>query len=167
MTLANLGVNGGCFRSATQSGTQVVAGTLFMFPSAIEFQIMKKLQAKYAIGIVEAYVNKPGQRTQQWEGFSLRQWQVYCNLQVVCKVDLALLRWLTPSTPKQDHIFASPITYVSNWRTAQRGFLSVPAFGHLQTTIEHMMTRAKTLEPLSQVIECDTDIPGMLKKSKT
>lgn len=166
MTLANSGVNGGCFRSATQFGNQVVAGTLFFLPeqidpNEIERQIMMKMNALCAVGIGEGFVNNPSQRTQKWEGFNLRQWLLYCDLPDVSTVNNFALNWLAPTTPKQDGIYASPITYMSDWHTAKKGFLNIPSFGYLQRSIEDLMVKAKTMELTTRVIECEYDFPGL------
>ncbi|CAJ1934071.1 unnamed protein product [Cylindrotheca closterium] len=83
------------------------------------------------------------------------------------RVDRALRLWLHPSTPKKDFPWCAVTHYISDWKAAQNGIISVKAVGPVKDENLTMISKHNDFVELTQTKYCPVEIPGMLKQATT
>ncbi|CAJ1946068.1 unnamed protein product [Cylindrotheca closterium] len=83
------------------------------------------------------------------------------------QVDRTLRSLLHPATPKPDFPFAAPATYISEWKSAQQGHLSVKAYSPVKDAILTLISKLRDYYILTEVLYPSIDFTGMFKFSST
>ncbi|CAJ1936126.1 unnamed protein product [Cylindrotheca closterium] len=94
-------------------------------------------------------------------------WHVYVRARHAKRVDRALRLWLHPSTPKKDFPWCAVTHYISDWKAAQNGIISVKAVGPVKDENLTMISKHNDFVELTQAKYCPVEIPGMLKQATT
>ena len=149
-------------------------GALCFYPEelnlkAMEKELMRHFKWKYPIALRVDWVAMPYDRRAKWNARStgVRLLHLYTRTGHAKLVDRECRTWLHPNTPKQDLPWAAVVHYISDWKAAQRGVISVAASGSLKEQIVTMVSKAQDFQELTTVLYSDVDMPGMLRKVPT
>ncbi|CAJ1926829.1 unnamed protein product [Cylindrotheca closterium] len=94
-------------------------------------------------------------------------WHVYVRSRDAKRADRELRLWLHPSTPKKDFPWCAVTHYISDWKAAQNGTISVKAVGPVKDENLTMISKHNDFVELTQAKYCPVEIPGMLKQATT
>ncbi|CAJ1940868.1 unnamed protein product [Cylindrotheca closterium] len=83
------------------------------------------------------------------------------------RVDRTLRSILHPATGKPDFPFAAPATYISDWKLAQQGLLSVKAYGPVKDAILTLISKLRDYYILTEVLYPGINFTGMFKFATT
>ncbi|CAJ1958334.1 unnamed protein product [Cylindrotheca closterium] len=89
-------------------------------------------------------------------------WRIHAK-----RVDRTLRSILHPATAKSDFPFAAPATYISDWKLAQQGLLSVKAYGPVKDAILTLISQLRDYYILTEVLYPGIDFTGMFKFATT
>ncbi|CAJ1962520.1 unnamed protein product [Cylindrotheca closterium] len=102
----------------------------------MEKELMRHFDWKMVIGLRYEWVNIPYKGRSKWNKRSsgCMMWHVYVRSRDAKRADRELRLWLHPSTPKKDFPWCAVTHYISDWKAAQNGTISVtglvPFFTH-------------------------------------
>ncbi|CAJ1935509.1 unnamed protein product [Cylindrotheca closterium] len=121
------------------------------------------------IGLRYEWVNTPYNGRSKWNERApgCMMWHVYVRARHAKRVDRALRLWLHPSTPKKDFPWCAVTHYISDWKAAQNGIVSVKAVGPVKDENLTMISKHNDFVELTQAKYCPVEIPGMLKQATT
>ena len=172
--LQHQGRGAGCYESVLQFGDIEKIGALCFYPQeinikAIEKELMRHFDWAIVIGLRYEWVNIPYNGRSKWNERApgCMMWHVYVRTKHAKRVDRALRLWLHPSTPKKDFPWCAVTHYISDWKAAQNGTISVKAVGPVKDEILTMISKHGDFVELTQAKYCPVEIPGMLKQAST
>ena len=172
--LRQLGRGAGCYPSPLQYGEIVKIGSCSFIPAEVNFtayakELMRILNFEVPIGIKMDWVSIPYTGRAKYDERSPGVKSPYCFTQKIHakRVDRTLRSILHPATPKPDFPFAAPATYISDWKSAQQGLLSVQAYGPVKDAILTLISKLRDYYILTEVLYPSIDFTGMFKFSTT
>jgi len=172
--LQHQGRGAGCYESVLQFGDIEKIGALCFYPQeinikSIEKELMRHFDWAIVIGLRYEWVNIPYNGRSKWNERApgCMMWHVYVRTKHAKRVDRALRLWLHPSTPKKDFPWCAVTHYISDWKAAQNGTISVKAVGPVKDEILTMISKHGDFVELTQAKYCPVEIPGMLKQAST
>ncbi|CAJ1956261.1 unnamed protein product [Cylindrotheca closterium] len=83
------------------------------------------------------------------------------------RVDRELRSLLNPCTAKPDFPFAAPATFISDWKSAQQGLISVKACGPVKDATLTLISKLRDYYILTEILYSVMDLPGMFKFATT
>ncbi|CAJ1963075.1 unnamed protein product [Cylindrotheca closterium] len=121
------------------------------------------------IGLRYEWVNIPYNGCSKWNERApgCMMWHVYVRARHAKRVDRALRLWLHPLTPKKDFPWCVVTHYISDWKAAQNGIVSVKAVGPVKDEKLTIISKHNDFVELTQAKYCPVKIPGMLKQATT
>ncbi|CAJ1938537.1 unnamed protein product, partial [Cylindrotheca closterium] len=168
------GFGAGCYESVLQFGDIEKIGALCFYPQeinirAMEKELMQHFDWKTVIGLRYKWVNIPYNCRSKWNERSpgCMMWHVYVRSRDAKRADRELRLWLHPSTPKKDFPWCAVTHYISDWKAAQNGTISVKAVGPVKDENLTMISKHNDFVELTQAKYCPVEIPGMLKQATT
>ncbi|CAJ1960549.1 unnamed protein product [Cylindrotheca closterium] len=168
------GYGAGCYESVLQFGDIEKIGALCFYPQeinirAMEKELMRHFDWKTVICLRYEWVNIPYNGQSKWKERSpgCMMWHVYVRSRDTKQADRELRLWLHPSTPKKDFPWCAVTHYISNWKAAQNGTISVKAVGPVKDENLTMISKHNDFVELTQAKYCPVEIPGMLKQATT
>ena len=172
--LQHQGRGAGCYESVLQYGDIEKIGALCFYPQeinikAIEKELMRHFDWEIVIGLRYEWVTTPYTGRSKWNERApgCMMWHIYVRSKHAKRADRALRLWLHPSTPKKDFPWCAVTHYISDWKAAQNGTISVKAVGPVKDEILTMISKHNDFVELTQAKYCPVEIPGMLKKATT
>jgi hypothetical protein len=164
----------GCYPSPLQFGDIEKIGALCFYPHdanarAIEKDLMRRFQWQFPIGLRLDWVSMPYNGRSKWNERSpgIMLWHIYTRRTHAKQIDRELRLWLHPSTAKKHFPWAAVTHYISDWRAAQNGTISVRAYGPVKDQILQMVSKSRDFQELTTVLYSGPEIHGMLKKAPT
>ncbi|CAJ1945815.1 unnamed protein product, partial [Cylindrotheca closterium] len=168
------GYGAGCYESVLQFGDIEKIGALCFYPQeinirAMEKELMQHFDWKTVIGLRYKWANIPYNGRSKWNERSpgCMMWHVYVRSSDAKRADRELRLWLHPSTPKKDFPWCAVTHYISDWKAAQNGIISVKAVGPVKDENLTMILKHNDFVELTQAKYCPVEIPGMLKQATT
>ncbi|CAJ1950338.1 unnamed protein product [Cylindrotheca closterium] len=168
------GYGAGCYELVLQFGDIKKIGALCFYPQeinirAMEKELMRHFNWKMVIGLRYKWVNIPYNGHSKWNERSpgCMMWHVYVRLKDAKRADRELCLWFHPSTPKKDFPWCAVTHYISDWKGAQNGTISVKAVGPVKDENLTMISKHNDFVELTQAKYCPVEIPGMLKQAMT
>eukprot|EP00957_Ditylum_brightwellii_P165856 12627529-Ditylum_brightwellii.AAC.1 len=106
----------------------------------MEKELMRHFDWKVPIGLRMDWVSLPYDNRTKWSdqapGIMLPH--LFVRAKHAHLVDAGMQKWFHPATPKKDLPFAAQCHYISDWKAAQRGILSVRAYNFPNTLFTHI-----------------------------
>ena len=172
--LRQLGRGAGCYPSPLQYGEIVKVGSCSFIPAEVNFsayakELMRLFDFDVPIGIKMDWVSIPYTGRAKYDERSPGVTSPHCFTRKIHakRVDRTLRTMLHPATPKPDFPFAAPSTYISDWKSAQQGLLSVKAYGPVKDAILTLISKLRDYYILTEVLYPGIDFTGMFKFSTT
>ncbi|CAJ1970382.1 unnamed protein product [Cylindrotheca closterium] len=172
--LRSQGRGAGCYPSPLQYGHIVKVGCFAFIPPEVNFEayakeIMRHFDFSIPIGIKMDWVSTPYTGRAK---FNERSPGVTSPHGYACKihakrVDQELRSLLNPSTAKPDFPFAAPATFISDWKSAQQGLISVKAYSPVKDATLTLISKLHDYYILTEVLYLVMDLPGMFKFATT
>ncbi|CAJ1952643.1 unnamed protein product [Cylindrotheca closterium] len=140
--LRSQGRGAGCYPSPLQYGDIVKVGCFAFIPPEVNFEayakeIMRHFDFSIPIGIKMDWVSTPYTGRAKF------------------------------NKPKPDFPFAAPATFISDWKSAQQGLISVKAYGPVKDATLTLISKLCDYYILTEVLYSVMDLPGMFKFATT
>ncbi|CAJ1970120.1 unnamed protein product [Cylindrotheca closterium] len=172
--LRQLGRGAGCYPSPLQFGEIVKIGSCSFIPAEVNFsayakELMRLFDFEVPIGIKMDWVSIPYTGRAKYDERSPGVTSPHCFTRRIHakRVDRTLRSILHPATAKPDFPFAAPATYISDWKLAQQGLLSVKAYGPVKDAILTLISKLQDYYILTEVLYPGIDFTGMFKFATT
>ncbi|CAJ1931701.1 unnamed protein product, partial [Cylindrotheca closterium] len=172
--LRSQGRGAGCYPSPLQYGDIVKVGCFAFIPPEVNFdayakEIMRHFDFSIPIGIKMDWVSTPytGRAKFNERSPGVTSPHGYARKIHAKRVDQELRSLLNPSTAKPDFPFAAPATFISDWKSAQQGLISVKAYGPVKDATLTLISKLHDYYILTEVLYSVMDLPGMFKFATT
>ncbi|CAJ1956307.1 unnamed protein product [Cylindrotheca closterium] len=172
--LRQLGRVAGCYPSPLQYGEIVKIGSCLFIPAEVNFsayakELMRLFDFKVPIGIKMDWVSIPYTGRAKYNERSPGVTSPHCFTRRIHakRVDRTLRSILHPATTKPDFPFAALATYISDWKSAQQGLLSVKAYGPVKDAILTLISKLQDYYILTEVLYPGIDFTRMFKFATT
>ncbi|CAJ1953100.1 unnamed protein product [Cylindrotheca closterium] len=118
----------------------------------MEKELMRHFDWKTVISLRYEWVNIPYNCRSKWNERSpgCMMWHVYVRSRDAKRADRELRLWLHPSTPKKDFPWCAVTHYISDWKAAQNGTISVKAVGPVKDENLTMISKHNDFVELTQ-----------------
>ncbi|CAJ1967248.1 unnamed protein product [Cylindrotheca closterium] len=172
--LRQLGRGAGCHPSPLQYGEIVKIGSCSFIPAEVNFsayakELMRLFDFEVPICIKMDWVSIPYTGQAKYDKRSPAVTSPHCFTRRIHakRVDRTLRSILHPATAKPDFPFAAPATYISDWKSAQQGLLSVKAYGRVKDAILTLISKLRDYYILTEVLYPGINFTGMFKFATT
>ncbi|CAJ1945422.1 unnamed protein product [Cylindrotheca closterium] len=172
--LRQLGRGAGCYPSPLQYGEIVKIGSCSFIPAEVNFsanakELMRLFDFEVPIGIKMDWISIPymgrakcDERSPGVTSPHCFTWRIHAK-----RVDCTLRLILHPASAKPDFPFAAPATYMSDWKLAQQGLLSVKAYGLVKDAILTLIRKLRDYYILTDVLYPGINFTGIFKFATT
>ncbi|CAJ1969844.1 unnamed protein product [Cylindrotheca closterium] len=172
--LRSQGRGAGCYPLPLQYGDIVKVGCFAFIPPEVNFEayakeIMRHFDFSIPIGIKMDLVSTPytGRAKFNERSSGVTSPHGYTHKIHAKRVDRELRSLLNPSTAKPDFPFAAPATFISDWKSAQQGLISVKAYSPVKDATLTLISKLHDYYILTEATPAQADKASHAHQSTT